>query len=104
MGMGGINKAAFLAMYASGFPMRCDPRKCHGDLSRGAWGADACETGTHPEKIWDTGAVGFQYGLRRNNYFMCNYENKNDDRRVLTQKCGEIREEETVKIPAYYQI
>ena len=28
-----------------------------------------------------------------NNYFMCNYENKNEDRRVLTQKkCGEIRE------------
>ena len=40
-----------------------------------------------------------------NNYFMCNYENKNDDRRVLTQRnAARYGKEETVKIPAYYQM
>ena len=36
---------------------------------------------------------------------MCNYENKNDDRRVLTQRnAARYGKEETVKIPAYYQM
>lgn len=40
-----------------------------------------------------------------NNYFMCNYENKNEDRRVLTQRnAARYGKEETVKIPAYYQM
>ena len=39
------------------------------------------------------------------NYFMCNYENKNDDWRVLTQRnAARYGKEETVKIPAYYQM
>ena len=40
-----------------------------------------------------------------NNYFMCNYENKNEDRKVLTQRnAARYGKEETVRIPAYYQM
>ena len=36
---------------------------------------------------------------------MCNYENKNEDRKVLTQKnAARYGKEETVRIPAYYQM
>lgn len=58
MGMGGINKAAFLAMYASGFPMNVIHGKCHGDLSRGAWGCRCLRN-------WNASGKNMGYWSRR---------------------------------------
>ena len=65
MGMGGINKAAFLAMYASGFPMNV----IHGSATvifLAVLGEPMLAKLERIRKKYGmTGAVGFQYGLRR---------------------------------------